>query len=309
MKPTIFIAIIFCLLSCGQKKQITQTNIDVLHCENGVKEPISDSPPYTVVKIVNLETNEDCLITAISQLEIKDSMIFVLDIMSKLFVFNIDGRFIAQIGRIGEGPGEYRVLNAFYLDDTSVVIIDGYKSALIKYDFKGKYLSSEKIPMEFIRQSMQAVKMENTLFLAHGISGIQENDNMAVSVIDLKTNQLKSKQFSYAPIKLNNYIHHYSKHLMSKSEEGVSLITLLCDTIYNYNGQLFTPKYVVETPSKMASKSQITENTESLTSDIVRLGKDGFFTGFWGIFETSEHIILEWWDKGIIAGYFLFGRS
>jgi hypothetical protein len=257
------------------------------------------------MKMVKLETNENCLITEIRLLEIKDSMIFVLDIRGPLYVFNMEGQFLMQVGKMGYGPDEYMVLNTFYLDDTGIVIIDDYKCALIKYDFKGQYVSSEKLPMEFIRRSGQAVKMDNTLLLYHGISGLHGDDNMAYSVINLKTNKLEGKQFSYAPIKLNNYAYYYSNHPTSKSEEGINLILPLCDTIYSYNGHSFIPKYIVETPSKMATKNQVTENTEDFTSDMIRLGQDGFFIGFWGIFETIDYMLLECRLHGLAGGYFL----
>lgn len=50
---------------------------------------------------------------------------------------------------------------------------------------------------------------------------------------------------------------------MAPTKEGVSLIMPLCDTIYSYSSasSFFTPKFIVETPKKMASKDQI-GNTE-----------------------------------------------
>jgi hypothetical protein len=254
-----------------------------------------------------LETNDSCLISDIRQIEIKDFFIFILTIDGQLFVFNNNGRFISKIGKHGHGPGEYTVLNAFYIEYNNVVIVDEVKSSLIKYDFKGKYLFTEKFPRECFRYSRQVIPTEmNKLLVSHGIN---MEANMAYSLVNRNDNELIGQYFSYNPIKLNNYIYHYSEHPMTKSLEGINFILPLCDTVYCYNNSVFSPKYVVEIPGKMLSKTQIEKNTASYVQNIVEGGQQGFFTGFTAIFETDNHILLTFRDRGIVGGYFLCDKK
>jgi hypothetical protein len=51
-----------------------------------------------------------------------------LDIDRKLFVFDVNGKFISQIGSHGQAFGEYLDISAFYIENNSkVVIIDAAK--------------------------------------------------------------------------------------------------------------------------------------------------------------------------------------
>lgn len=55
---------------------------------------------------VPLETNPACLIAKVKQIRIIRNYIFVLD-KKALYKFDLNGKFIQQIGAFGKGPGEY----------------------------------------------------------------------------------------------------------------------------------------------------------------------------------------------------------
>jgi hypothetical protein len=302
--------IFICCVSCGRKQNIQSPEVscETLKCLNcSPYDTDKDSLIYDDVKIVRLETNDSCLIHEIKQIEVKDSFIFILDIDRKLFVFDINGKFISQTGKYGHGPGEYLTINTFYIENNNIVIIDDVKSSLIRYDFKGEHLYTEKFPPEYFRMSCQAVLTEdNKLLLQHGIN---MEANMAYSLIDMNKNELTGQYFSYNPIKLDNHIYYYSNHPMSRSDRQVDFILPLCDTVFCYTESSFFPKYIVEIPGKMVSKHQIKNNTASYRQDIVNLGKQGFFTGFTAIFETEKHILLEYSEQGLILGYFLCSKT
>ena len=115
---------------------------------------IADSTLY-----VALETKPDCLIGEVRMIEKLDSLLFILDYSPNLFVFNTNGKFINQIGKIGDGPNEYVGINAFYLDKKNkrVVIIDEMKGALIHYDYYGKFIESERINSDLIKSCQQSI--------------------------------------------------------------------------------------------------------------------------------------------------------
>jgi uncharacterized SAM-binding protein YcdF (DUF218 family) len=309
MKTIVFILIILGFLSCTQKKQITQIPLDIYRCLNCAEDPRNDSPPYSSLKIVKLQTNENCLITYIKQIEVTDSLMYVLDVtmsMKKhLFVFNNAGDFLAQISRYGEAPDEYGELNTFYIDSTGIVIVDDVKGALIKFDFHGKYLETKKIPIEFVWMSGQAVLTEDEKLLV--FHGMNMRNNMAYSLINMKNYELIDRYFSYNPIKLNKYIYFFSAHPISKCMEKIHFILPICDTVYSYPS--FLPAYIVETPRRMASKNQISQNTDAYTKDIRDLNKSGYFTGFTALYETKKHVYLECKYDGVVLGYFFADKA
>ncbi len=284
-------------------------DITVLKCLNCSKEPSEDIPLYTDLQIVKLETNSSCFISDIKQIEMTDSLIFILDLDSHLYIFSKEGKFIRQVSTKGEAPNEYIVLNTFFIDKERelVVLLDDYKRSLITYDFEGQYLYSESVAEGTIRNSNQALLADDNRLLLYNM--MDNKDNMAYSLIDLESYDLIGKYFSYAPISLNNYFYSFSSHPMTKSDEGVDFILPLCDTIFNYTSSSFTPKYIVETPREMASKTQIKRNTSSYSSDVYHLAENGYFTGFKSIHETNSKILLTYEHEGLALGYFLFDKS
>jgi hypothetical protein len=222
-------------------------------------------------------------------------------------VFNFDGKFISETGKRGQGPGEFLTITAFYIEDNSVVIIDDMKSSFHRYDFNGKYLSSEKIEGKNVRTVYRAMSTDNDKLLMYHY--INYEADMACSLINLENNELIGSYFSYSPLKVINFRYSWSSHPMTKTVEGIDFIMPLCDTVYCYNGSSFFPGYVVETPCKMMSRNQVKENATFLNPEVIDLARQGFFTGFYSIFETDRHIYLEFHDQGMIGGYFLCDKE
>lgn len=303
------IIFIFLVISCKKEKQISK--YEQLHCINCSEGPSNDHPAYDSISFIKLETNSNCLITDYKQLEMTDSLIFLSDLNHSLYLFDIEGKFISQIGRKGDGPDEYINLSTFYVDNKNgkVVIIDDAKGLFISYDFTGKFLSSTPISLESIRRSSQALLSDNNNLLLYNMMNMNMEDNMAYSVIDLNTGHLKGKYFTYNPIKLNHYLYSFSNHPMGKYEDEIHFIMPLSDTIYSYSKSDFSTKYVFETSKKLIKREQITPNTSNYDSDIFKLGKEGYFTGFTALFETKNKIFLEYKDQGIALGYYLFDKQ
>lgn len=302
------IGIVIQLVSCTHVVR-KDCDTNVLKCLNCSEEPLESIPLYSDLQIVKLEANSSCFISDIKQIEMTDSLIFILDLDSHLYVFSREGNFIRQISSKGEAPSEYIVLNTFFIDKERelVTLLDDCKQSLITFNFEGQYQYLKTVDNGTIRNCNQALLVDNDRLLLYNM--MDNTDNMAYSLIDLGSHNLIGKYFSYAPISLNNYFYSFSSHPMTKSGEGVDFILPLCDTIFNYASSLFTPKYIVETPLKMASKSQIKSNTSSYSSDVYHLAENGYFTGFKSIHETNSKIILTYEHEGIALGYFLFDKS
>ena len=307
----IFIVCGIVLTACHSSKQ-QNIDIEVLRCSNCSGEALETPPSYRVVDVIKLETNMESFITNIKQMEMNDSLIFILNGSENLYVFDRNGKFKNQIGKKGEAPNEYLVLNTFYINavERIVVLIDGYKNILLNYSFDGKYISSVSMSPNALLNCNNALLMDNNTLLLFNMMGIKES--VAYSLIDMGKRELIGKYFPYEPIRTNNYIYSFSRHPIATIENGANIILPLCDTIYNYSlsSRSFEPKYVVETPRKMASKYQIRNDKKQTYSDeLADLWDAGYFTGFNGIYETDDKIVLTFLSGGIIMGYFVFDKS
>lgn len=295
------------LAACHGSKQ---QNIEVLRCSNCSGDALKTPPSYRVTDIIKLETNIESFITNIKQMEMNDSLIFILNGSENLYVFDRNGNFKNQIGKKGEAPNEYLVLNTFYINavEQMVVLIDSYKNVLLNYSFDGKYISTISMSPNALLNCNNTLLMDDNTLMLFNMMGIKES--IAYSLIDMNKKGLIGKYFPYAPIKTNNYIYSFSRHPIAATENGANIILPLCDTIYNYSAssRTFEPKYIVETPRKMASKYQIrNDKKQTYSAELYDLWEEGYFTGFNGIYETKEKIILTFLN-GIIMGYFVFDK-
>lgn len=295
------------MVSCHQP--VKEGVIEVISNLNVSEEPLQEALIYKNVKIVKLETTPSSLLGNINRIEMNDSLIFVLE-YGKLSIFTLDGKFISQVGKKGEGPDEYIVLSSFYIDNKKqqVTIIDNYKNTMIHYDFSGKYVSTFSVPKGLFENCHYTLLTEDEKLLTYNMMSMR--DTKAYSLFDIEKQKTES-YFSYQPITIGNYMYPFSWHPMARTDKDIDIIMPLCDTIYTYSvaSSFFEPKYIVETPRKMAPKNKIRKNTPSYNEDLGKLSEQGFFTGFTGIFETDTKVLLDYKHGGVSRGFFLFDKS
>jgi len=83
------------------------------------------------IRYIPLETTPACFLSGCRQVEIFHNNIYVKDTKA-LYKFDMDGRFIGQIGRIGNGPGEYgSVLWFNFIASSNEIILISYPTGRI----------------------------------------------------------------------------------------------------------------------------------------------------------------------------------
>lgn len=148
MKRFIYLLGISCLLySCTvfQKKEDGLTVIDF-----GKNEKVKAAELFSL-SFVKLETKDNALLGAVSQIKEADGRLILLDVFlsHKAYVFDREGKFISQLGNIGNGPGEYVIPSSCVVDEEKgvVSIIDPSQQKVIDYSLADyKFLSEKKVP-------------------------------------------------------------------------------------------------------------------------------------------------------------------
>ena len=85
---------------------------------------------------VALESSENSLFGQISQVEIYNDKIYILDSgnTNALYVFTIDGKYVRKLKGIGDGPGEFISPHSFWIDNNGfILILDRQLNRLQKY--------------------------------------------------------------------------------------------------------------------------------------------------------------------------------
>ncbi len=140
----LFICIFYLLCSCQDTK--IENSIKQYGIENsyGNKIPIQLDCISDSVKIVKLETTEKCFISNINKIYKNNNLIYIIH-DNKCSVFNIEGKYLMDIGRLGNGPGEYIYINKLCFVNNDVWIYDSRKMCFYIYNCNGFYKNNIKL--------------------------------------------------------------------------------------------------------------------------------------------------------------------
>ena len=151
IKKTIFIiSVLLIMVSCKSNKIdniIKSDDCMKLIIPENINNVLPIDSIFSNIRIVPLETNDNCLIGQIAKVEFYDDKIFLLDSFRKLLVFDINGKFLFNVGKVGRGPGEYPEIRDFDLDENGNIYVLTYQK-ILQFSKNGKYL--KKIPLNFL---------------------------------------------------------------------------------------------------------------------------------------------------------------
>src|SRR5690606_33279366 len=124
--------------------------------------PIRELNPSSKVSIdslldtcffVVLESNSESVIGNVDEIVMTKDNIVVLDRFQaqSIFIFEREGRYINRIHRLGKGPGEYTQPYDIEVSesDGQILLLDGYPSKIIRYNFEGEFLGEVKLPIRY----------------------------------------------------------------------------------------------------------------------------------------------------------------
>ncbi|TKG89805.1 6-bladed beta-propeller [Puteibacter caeruleilacunae] len=112
------------------------------------KKEVKLSEVAREMTFVPLETKEGCMMDAdISKVEVFENVIFVSD-FTFIYRFDMDGKFINRIGKIGNGPGEYvKGIQTFLIDKQKrrLMFFDSISKRIMQYDFEGNFITGKNV--------------------------------------------------------------------------------------------------------------------------------------------------------------------
>ncbi|MDR2472501.1 MAG: 6-bladed beta-propeller [Tannerella sp.] len=165
MKKNIFLLMTaFLLTNCAgeQKKEdisdIRQIDFDYNVCINKLDAGEFDLGAYSdsIMQIIPLETTDEALIAEIDEIEIRNDRIYIMDQLARsVYVFDMTGKYLNRINKVGQGPGEYGFLSYMAVTDSTVIVFDHFMDKLIEY----------KIPtMQFLREERVSSSLISDMF-------------------------------------------------------------------------------------------------------------------------------------------------
>jgi len=96
-----------------------------------------------VSRVVELETASESLISFPFDLCVSGGELFVASRNNEIKVFNMEGKYLRSIGRLGDGPGEYRAINSLFPHGSGEIgVFDWSNLRLTVFSREGEYRMS-----------------------------------------------------------------------------------------------------------------------------------------------------------------------
>lgn len=145
---------ILLLSGCNHEKATevngSETIIKYAQCEQKHWSELPDSLLGKKQYILLDTLNSDCFFGQMSKVQIKDSLIYILDShLKKLVVYNRSGKGVARIGKQGQGPEEYIDIADFDVaPNGNIYFIDGRIDNLFCFNNQFQFVSRKVLPFE-----------------------------------------------------------------------------------------------------------------------------------------------------------------
>jgi len=146
-KYVVFLMIALASFSCAKEKQtLTELDFSSQITSNPTKTSITDIAQS--LDFIQLETSDSILIgNRISHILMHNNFLFVVH-GNKCSQFDISGKFIRDIGRRGQGPGEYIYILEISIQDNLLYMLDE-AGRLFCYNMDGVLVNNIRLPKNY----------------------------------------------------------------------------------------------------------------------------------------------------------------
>lgn len=143
LKFGFYLCVLVVLSSCHSKEKVEEFLVIPVNVYQN--EPLPLSEITEKIRIIELETTDECLIGDVRLIFNSDDYIIVFDGKhdeNKVLLFDATGHFIRRISKRGQGPGEYTHISSVAVDfENKRIYIHSHSYKLMCFDFKGIFVS------------------------------------------------------------------------------------------------------------------------------------------------------------------------
>lgn len=112
-------------------REIQKSELMTIYVPNKTDDPVLLSEMAITDKKIKLETRDGVFLGYIKDVKLHRDRLFVSDI-TRISIFDLEGNFIQSLGRQGEGPGEYKSVTSWDIDNVSgLIYVSAYNKLLV----------------------------------------------------------------------------------------------------------------------------------------------------------------------------------
>ena len=303
------------LVACKKDtNRSAESIIDVGNCEKVNTVMYNDRRFIQSYSVVKLEINENSTIGDVTQLQLYDDHIYILDRVSKsMFVFNIDGTFSHKIGNRGRGPQEYLALNAFYInpDKKEITIFDPLAVRGQTFDLAGKFIANKTVSKDILPQSFSNMRyIGNDQIVCYASpNGTTEDVLFILNERDMSI----EKTLVIRPIELDQATYNMAVQPYSIVDGNLHFVQWFDNNIYEYDGSKVYPIVLIDVNKPIVPQNTLKVTAENNAGDyfatVRQIADNGKYAlGLQNLYETSRFIFCEFRDDSPISSLIIWDK-
>ena len=183
---------------------------------------------FSRIELIPLETNDDVLIGYCEEINYYQDRYYLIDrAQHRVYVFDNAGKFVFQINKRGQGPGEYNYLCSIFLNPFTNNIDLTSDGLIYSYDLEGNYKKTSLNPENASGYFYNFIALNENVYVCSLLRG-WKTDDYRIHYYNLKENKIIHKEYNDDAF-LNVYV----------------FISFTSHTpFYEYNGKWFFYRFV-----------------------------------------------------------------
>ena len=243
-------------------KDSTFRSVDLHMVEKAEGTVMSLSDLVESYEVIKLENRDEALVkTYPFGIFVTDNYILLNpDAISPIKLFTRKGQYVADIGGIGQGPGEYKTIHSCMIDEKQkrIYLGAGRANKILTYDLKGNYLSDEAIHFkEIVHKPCIWMDHDKKHVTVVGLPFSEnENSNFAISNNVCWVQNREGDIVHRIPVNHYGLIGDYSNGLVAcRNVDAISfsifedpMLRTRPDTLYHYDAvkNIITPRFTID---------------------------------------------------------------
>lgn len=214
--------------------------------------------------LIQLETRPECLIGEINKIFIHKERIYILDwkVTKSVFIFDLNGKCISTIARMGHGPGEYINITDMFIDplNETLNLLATANRKIMSFSLDGKALLSETT-YSYPILSMEATREGSYV-------GYIGRDKINSTMIVFKDRSLSKLSYRAFPLPEGGGIYPGTESALANCSGDIFYMQPLQNKIYKMNPGSISLAYEFDFPSRNPDPNLTQEKLQNLPPDI-----------------------------------------
>ena len=287
---------------------IALTSCDIFENKNNIESIIIDFTSFdeidirdsSKVKIVELEATDASLLSEIKDVEYLKDKILVYS-ADMVVAFDLKGKFLYDIDRRGNGPGEYVRTTSFYIRKDTIFLYDDVSKQMLAYDENGNFLKSIRTEEEIAF----VYPLENQGFVAKNKYRGNNNHTPSICLLDNQLKKIKDIENRYLSSGNSGFDNFYP------FKDEILYWEFLNDTIFSIIQQnRVEPKYFVDFQEYQIPRSITSTGDENkILEYITNSDNPKIATSIKYIQEDDQYLRFIFVQKEAILNYTIYDKQ